>query len=295
MLAAYAFMTLSRLAPRAAGALALWLFRRPAPARVRLDSAGERLKTPGGTVMLYRLAARSDGGRRGRVLLVHGWSGGAGDWTSLVHALRASGYDVVVLDLPGHGRVHRWRSSLPRFVRALAHVAAVVGPFDAWIAHSGGATAALTALATLDAAQRPARLVLMAPLARARAALEDFCRSLRMSGAAIAAFIAGIERTERMSIDALDGALYAHELTMPMLLVHDVGDRYVPFANSQVLHAALARTELLPTAGLGHRRVLSAPSIVEKVVSYLGGTAGSSSPEGGIAGVSRPLSAQPAC
>lgn len=268
MLAAYAFMTLSRVTPRLAGAVALWLFRRPSPARASLDLSGEKLATPGGAVMIYRLGQPA-APVKGRVLLVHGWSGGAGDWQALGEALQASGHDVVVLDMPGHGRVHRWRSSLPRFVRALAHVSAVDGPFDAWIAHSGGATAALTALATLDPARRPERVVLLAPLARARVALEAFCRSLRMSGAAIAAFIGGIERTERMSIDALDGALYAHELTMPMLLVHDVGDRYVPFANSKLLHEALPQTELLPTSGLGHRRVLSAPAVVDRVVSYL--------------------------
>jgi pimeloyl-ACP methyl ester carboxylesterase len=271
MLAAYAFMTLSRLAPRATGALALWLFRRPAPARARIDVAGERLDTPGGEVMLYRIPARTAGERRGRVLLIHGWSGGAGDWNALAHALSERGSEVVVLDMPGHGRVHRWRSSLPRFVRALQHVAAVDGRFDAWVAHSGGGTAALAALATLDRTRRPGRVVLVAPLARARAALEEFCRSLRMSGEAIAAFIAGIERTERMSIDALDGALYAHELTMPILLVHDVADRYVPFTNSRLLHDVLPETELLPTSGLGHRRVLSAPAVVEKIADYLGG------------------------
>jgi pimeloyl-ACP methyl ester carboxylesterase len=202
---------------------------------------------------------------------MHGWSGGAGDWKVLADALRARGHDVVVLDLPGHGRVRRWRSSLPRFVRALLHVSAHVGPVDAWVAHSGGATAALTALAQLEPAFRPGRVVLLAPLARARVALEAFCRTLKMNRAATAAFVSGIERTERMSIDLLDGPRHARHLTMPMLLVHDVADCYVPFVNSRLLHDALPRTELVPTTGLGHRRVLHAPSVVQRVVNYLDG------------------------
>lgn len=280
MLAAWFFFGLSRLAPRIAGELALRIFRRPAPARAPAPAAGERLATPGGDVMLYRLPASDAGVRyaagsapparpRSQVLLVHGWSGAAGDWLPLADALRDRGHDVLVLDLPGHGAVRGRRSSLPRFVRALAHIAPTLGPVNAWVAHSGGALAAVAALAQLPAAHRPARAVLIAPLARARHALEAFCRTLRMTPDATAAFVDGIERAEKMSLDVLDGPAHASALSLPMLIVHDEGDRYVPFSNGRELQRAFAHAELVTTSGFGHRRVLSAPPVLQRVVDYV--------------------------
>lgn len=41
---------------------------------------------------------------RGTVLLLHGFAGGAGDWTDTMEVLRAAGFGAVAVDLPGHGR-----------------------------------------------------------------------------------------------------------------------------------------------------------------------------------------------
>ncbi len=53
------------------------------------------------------------------------------------------------------------------------------------------------------------------------------------------------------------------------LVVHDVGDRIVPFSDGEsIAHAAPAGT-LVSTHGLGHHRILRAPEVLGAVVPFV--------------------------
>src|SRR5262249_34982184 len=54
------------------------------------------------------------------VLLVHGWSGRAGQLTTLAEALSFEGYRAIALDLPAHGESSGKRTSLVHFADAIA-------------------------------------------------------------------------------------------------------------------------------------------------------------------------------
>lgn len=67
---------------------------RGCPARRRIPVRG----------LPYSVAASGLGSAsRGAVLFLHGFAGGADDWTGILEALRAGGYASVAVDLPGHG------------------------------------------------------------------------------------------------------------------------------------------------------------------------------------------------
>jgi len=53
------------------------------------------------------------------------------------------------------------------------------------------------------------------------------------------------------------------------LVVHDRGDRTAPLATGRALAAALRHADLHLTEGLGHRRVLEDPLVIDRVVRYL--------------------------
>ena len=52
------------------------------------------------------------------------------------------------------------------------------------------------------------------------------------------------------------------------LIVHDRSDREVPFMSAQALHRAWPGSELVATEGLGHRKLLSDPAVVERAVRF---------------------------
>jgi pimeloyl-ACP methyl ester carboxylesterase len=66
---------------------------------------------------------------------------------------------------------------------------------------------------------------------------------------------------------------------VPMLIVHDVDDRDVPWEEGQALARAAANARFVGTRGLGHRQILRAPEVVEKVRRFIVETDSAIEPE----------------
>ena len=58
---------------------------------------------------------------------------------------------------------------------------------------------------------------------------------------------------------------------MPALVVHDRGDREVPFEHGETLARSWPGARLMVTEGLGHRRILRDPEVVRAVVEAVSG------------------------
>ena len=57
---------------------------------------------------------------------------------------------------------------------------------------------------------------------------------------------------------------------MPVLVVHDEGDRKVPVTQARAIVAAYPQAELVTRSDLGHNRILRDPSTVGAVTAFLG-------------------------
>jgi len=66
----------------------------------------------------------------------------------------------------------------------------------------------------------------------------------------------------------VDLGTVAPRLDAPALIVHDRGDREVPFLSAQSLQRAWKGAELMATEGLGHRKLLVDPAVVERAVRF---------------------------
>jgi len=256
---------LSLAMPRAAARLAWSLSRLTTRPRRQQPFGREvaRHRSADGEVVLHALALPQRGPR---VLMVHGWNGAAQDWAPLARQLAARGFDVYAADLPGHGAAQGRSGSLPRFVRGLQTLAREHGPFQVWIGHSMGANAALAAIAQGAGARR---LVLLGALVRPSWALRGFAAAFGLSAPATDAYLAEIERSEAMTIDQVEAESNAPRVSLPTLLVHDVGDRVIPLAHGEALAARLPQARLLRTRGLGHRRLLGDPEVGRQVAEFV--------------------------
>ncbi len=56
---------------------------------------------------------------------------------------------------------------------------------------------------------------------------------------------------------------------VPALLVHDKRDFDVPVGEGAYLHSLWPGSEFMQTDGLGHRRILRHPSVIETVVAFI--------------------------
>lgn len=198
------------------------------------------------------------------VLLVHGWEGRGSQLGALVEPLVAAGLSVVAFDAPGHGDSPGSRLYLTDLADAVTDVAAAIGPVHAIVAHSFGAAAVLLAHARggVDADHN----VMIAPNVLIDEAIARFTGLVGLDAADRARLELQIAQRTGTPLEALELELLAGGRDASLLVVHDRDDREVPFRNAERLAAAWPHARLVPTTGLGHRRILRDPAVLADVV-----------------------------
>jgi pimeloyl-ACP methyl ester carboxylesterase len=233
--------------------------RAPAPEFLR---GAERLEihTPSGRVALQRL------GTGPVVLLLHGWEGQAADLASFAPPLIAAGFQVLAMDLPAHGDSEGRQTNIPHSARALRAVVDMLGPLHAVIAHSVGSAVLAEAL---HAGLSAGRAVLIA-------APAHYAGYARKVGALAGLDSAGIARLlellrEPLGIDIHEVSLprRAAALRQPALFIHSADDRVVAIADSEASAAAWPGARHLRLDGLGHRRILQEPTVVDEALRFI--------------------------
>ena len=282
---------------RAALALALALAERAAPG-LGARAAVRMLMTLPRAVPGRRAAAVPDGDRQRvnlpgpapssivteawgegpAVYLLHGWGGDRTSWRPFVGPLTRAGFRVVTLDAPGHGEsgpgaYGPGRTLLPEMITALRVAAGHHGPAHAVVAHSmGGLAAAVACLDGLPAA----RLVLIAPMPDVPSAIQVFAEAAGAGERIRARMPRALERLVQVPLSHFDAVQRsAEEETLPAaLVIHDGGDRRVPFGLGARLAAAWPCARLHVTRGLGHHRILHDEGVIGASVDFLVAGAG---------------------
>jgi pimeloyl-ACP methyl ester carboxylesterase len=216
------------------------------------------------------------------VYLLHGWGGNRRSWGAFVGPLTQAGFRAVTLDAPGHGDsgpgpYGPGRTLLPDVISALCAVASSDGPAHGVVAHSMGALAA--AVACLDGLPA-ARLVLIAPMPDPRSAIRVFAAAAGVGERIQARMPRALERLMRTPLSHFDAVQRAaeHETLPPALVIHDGGDRRVPFEFGAQLATAWPRARLRPTRGLGHNRILRDEEVIAASVAFLAGSGSEEEP-----------------
>jgi pimeloyl-ACP methyl ester carboxylesterase len=246
--------------------------RRGAPQReTEWLASAERATLP---VAGGRLALWSWGHGR-PVLLVHGWSGRGSQLGAFVPPLVAAGHRVVAFDLPGHGDSTGLRSSLPAMAEAIEAVIEHLGIVEGVIAHSAGAPA--TALALAGGTRQP-RVVFVAPPSDLAWFTRRLVRALGLPARLYRRTRRRIERRIGARWSELRMGVVAPEMTQPLLVIHDRGDREVPWEHGAAVAAAWPGAELVTTEGLGHQRILRDDAVIGRALSFLAGATGAGAP-----------------
>jgi pimeloyl-ACP methyl ester carboxylesterase len=258
---------LSRVSPGTAARVATVLFRRP-PGRRRSDlplsafDSGQRvdLALDGRRLAVWKW------GTGPTALLVHGWGSRGARLGDFVAPLTRAGFSVVAFDAPGHGASAGRLSSLPQFIAAVRAIGDRLGPLHAVVAHSmGGAATTLAMARGLDVR----RAVFLAPAADPAGYSARFAAVLGLSDAVVSRMKQGLERRFGVLWKDFDVLAAAAALAAPLLVIHDSDDRDVPLADGAAIAAAWPGARLVTTKGLGHRRIVHDPAVVERAVAFL--------------------------
>ncbi len=203
------------------------------------------------------------------VVLVHGWSGHAGQYQAWVQALLEAGFRVLAFDAPGHGGSSSNHTHLLEIESILRRIQAREGEFHAVVAHSYGGVVAAHALRE---GLRAGCLLGLAMPADARRLVERTAVSLALPAAALAEFdrlvAARFGSHWWQRISPINNVA---SLGIPGMLVHDRRDRIVPVAEAERLHRCWPGSRLLLTEGLGHTRLLRSDSVIAQGLAFLCG------------------------
>lgn len=261
--------TLGRIHPRLArrSLLRLWLTpwvhrstRRPVTALAD-DLRPWSLDHDGRTLRGYT------GGAGRTVVLVHGWAGRAADWRHIAHDLIATGWRVVVPDLPAHGTTDGRTTDAFELGRAAAAVLRHEHP-DAVVAHSMGFPIVLLALD--EGADAPETLIALAPGRRMIRALDRFGEQVGLRPALIEELRhANRQRYGQDVWEVLNVDRSLADLGPRGLVVHDADDPDVPIDDGRHIADHWPGASFVATEGLGHRRILRDGRVRDLVVDAL--------------------------
>lgn len=228
-----------------------------------IDARSSVLEHKGRHITMWRW-----GGREApAVLLVHGWGGQAAQLRAFVFPLLRAGLRVIAYDQPAHGVSEGRLTALPDFADALAEVAGHHGDVRAVIGHSLGATAAAVALEWRKVELE--KIVLVSPPSDMDGYARRFARWHWMPETVRRAMQEAIEERYGHRWEELELARIAPRLRASALVIHDRGDRVVPWAQGAALAQQWPGAKLITTEGLGHRRILADEAVTQAAAEFL--------------------------
>jgi len=258
-----AFSAGSRVAPGLTAAVASRLFfttRRTTPKN------GERQILSQATSFRVDGMAAWSWGEGPVVLLVHGWNGRATQLGEFVSPLVERGYRVVAFDAPGHGDSPGHQTSLPEIADSIRRVAAHVGDVHGVVAHSMGGAATTLALSEGLEIQR---VVLISPPSNPQTFLDFFSRAIGISEEVRQRMQHRVESRVGRRMSDMHADEIARHMNIPLLVIHDEDDSFVPLQFGQSIAAAWPGAKLVTTEGLGHRRILRAAHVNDLAVGFI--------------------------
>lgn len=230
-----------------------------------------RLQLPGGGLRYWRK------GSGAATLLVHGWEGSPADLSAIAQALLSSGRSTVLVELPAHGGSDLDWTSVPHAADALRRLGDALGPLQALIAHSVGGAIAARAVELGLAVER---LALIAAPARYRDYARVHAAALGLQADETAEMLRLLATTYGVDVHRYATPDSAARFALPGLVVHSADDAVVPFRDAEAIVAAWVGAQLRRCEGLGHRRILSDPTVVDAVLRFVGADAAVVRPPG---------------
>lgn len=201
-----------------------------------------------------------------KLLLAHGWSGRGTQLAVMAEELLKAGYSVVSFDAPAHGKAPGKMSMMPHFIEAIEVLEKQYGPFEAVIGHSLGGMAALKAVSDGLPVKK---LVIIGTANSVTRITRDFARNMKMNDKVAAKMKSYFDKKFGVDMDSLSGAVSAEGVEIPTLVIHDEDDVDVRIKSAYEIHEKLKNSEIFTTKGLGHRRILGNPEVINKIIDFL--------------------------
>lgn len=171
------------------------------------------------------------------------------------------------MDGPAHGSSTHKRTTLVEFAHAITAVEKHFGPLYGIVAHSFGAAASAIAVRKGLTLQR---LVLISCPYSLRHVVSGFARFVGIPHRSHEAMYPIIKKKHGCIETELSFTKIGPELHLPVLLIHDENDLYIPFVDGEHVHHLIRYSIFYKTSGLSHMRILQSEEVIEQATTFMG-------------------------
>jgi pimeloyl-ACP methyl ester carboxylesterase len=209
------------------------------------------------------------------IIASHGWGGRGAQFHAFVDPLTAAGFQVWLFDHVGHGQSAGLEASLVDFATGVAAVHRHLTRQDikvhGLIAHSLGGAGVATALRGFnDSAPIEAqRVVLIAPPSSLMRYSRIFASHFGLPERIRAAMQWRFEQRYGVKWQSFEMPHAVADLQAAALVIHDAGDSDVTIESGLAVARSWPNASFKRTQGLGHRRILKSPAVVQDTIDFL--------------------------
>ncbi|TGK81976.1 alpha/beta hydrolase [Leptospira noumeaensis] len=205
-------------------------------------------------------------GKGETILLVHGWNGHTGNFSRIVPSLIEEGFNIIGIDLPGHGFSTGRYSNIVLSAKMVRRLVNEIGNPDYIITHSfGGAVATVAQELGVDAK----KLIYIAPPLRLEILRKSFSDYYHLNEEQQEAMRLVLERKVSQPLSSLDLGAAGPKMNNSLLVIHDEDDLEIPFSMGLAVSKAWKQSKLIKTKGLGHKMILRTESVKDEIISFL--------------------------
>jgi pimeloyl-ACP methyl ester carboxylesterase len=201
-----------------------------------------------------------------KVLLVHGWSGRGTQLVKIADALLEKGFMVYSFDAPAHGKSKGNFSIMPEFIASILEMEQKYGPFEYAIGHSLGGMSILNAIKQNLVVKKA---VTIGSGDVIQDIIDDFVKNLKLKPEYGLRIKDHFETKFGGEMDDYSAYKAAQMVQIPVLVIHDQNDEDVSVNSAYHIDKHLAHSELFITEGLGHRKIVGDPSVIETILKFI--------------------------
>jgi len=201
-----------------------------------------------------------------RILLVHGWAGRGTQLYHLADKILENKMMVVSFDAPAHGISDGKRTNMLEFIEAIRLIEKKYGPFDAAVGHSFGGMSLINAVA---GGLKVNKLVTLGADNSIPEIFSYYVDKMELKPDIARRLKRRFEKKYNLRLDHFTSEHQAERIKIPVLVIHDSEDRFVPVSSAVAIRQKLQNGELLVTHGLGHHKIFKSPVVVQRIIDFL--------------------------
>lgn len=200
------------------------------------------------------------------LLLLHGFCSNGARWRNYVLPLIEAGYQIVVMDAPGHGTSPGHFMSVPTYIDCVKEVLSSRLKWDAIVTHSMGGVVSAVALGELGNIQ-PNKYVLLNSFSTGDSMMSTFARRIGINEKLISDLRKRVEQNTGRPLEHYSLEMHLGKFDLNGLMIHDLDDNIVPRSEAHKNSMQLNHFKSVKTKALGHN--LFSKEVEKTVINFL--------------------------